>query len=262
MNNQEKVWKVGMWVGILLIVFLAIISIKELRSISYVGADVPIKNTITVSGKGEAVTIPDIATFSFSVSEVAKEVAVAQEAAKKKSDAAIQAMKDNGVEERDIKTTSYNINPNYDYTQRICNTFSCPPSTPVLTGYTVSQTVSVKVRDTKKAGTLLQAIGTLGVQNVDSLQFSIDDIDGVKADARKMAIEDAKEKAQILAKDLGVKIVRIISFEDQTYDPIFPYAARDGAELSAVKNQASSPPNIPAGEQKVTANVVITYEIR
>lgn len=254
-------WKAGLVVGVLLSIFLLVLSVKGLKEINYVGKDTPVVNAITVTGKGELVSIPDIATFSFSVNETAKDVTEAQTKATTKINATLKALKDNGVLDRDIKTTSYNINPHYEYQQLGCTNGYCPGGKSVLTGYDVSQTIEVKVRDLKKAGALFATIGSLNVQNVNGLNFSIDDIDKVKADARELAIKDAKDKAQKLAGDLGVRIVRITNFYDQSDESV--YYGRDMVMESAMIKTAIAPaPEVPTGEQKVTSRVSITYEIR
>ncbi len=254
MNNENiknNVWKAGLAVGILLSLFLLIISIKEMKSLRYVGKDTPIYNAISLNGKGEVISLPDIATFSFSVTENAKNVDEAQKKATEKINLAIKAMRDNGVDEKDIKTISYNINPHYEYMDQ----------RNILRGYDVSQTIQIKVRDLKKAGSLFTIIGSLGVQNVNGLTFSIDDLDEVKAEARKLAIENAQEKAKTLSKQLGVKLVRITSFYEPG-DEIYPYT-REGMGGDMFKSVAQTlPPQIPAGEQKVVSTVSITYEIR
>jgi len=259
MKNQEQVWKVGRWVGIFLAVFLAVLSIKQLISLSYVGREYPAMTSISVNGKGEAISIPDIATFSFSVDEFAKTVKQAQTQATDKINKALVAVKAGGVAEKDIKTLSYSINPHYEYSQGVCTQFGCPNGKSVLTGYDVSQTVQVKVRDLTKAGELFDTLGTTGIQNVNGLAFSIDDIDSVKSIARAAAIADAKVKAEKIAKDLGVTLVKITSFYDSS-DSYYPYAeSAMGGDMMSVK---SAVPSIPTGEQKVTANVSVTYEIR
>jgi uncharacterized protein YggE len=257
MNNQEKLWKVGKWVGVFLMIFLAVISLKSLKSL---GDSSPIMNTISVNGKGEAVSIPDIATFSFSVTETAKTVKEAQDKASEKTNTALKAVKEGGVAEKDIKTLSYSINPHYEYTQPACTAYGCPGGKSVLTGYDVSQTIEVKVRDLTKAGALFDSIGTAGVQNVNGLSFSID-IDSVKAIARAEAITKAKEKAEKIAKDLGVSLVRITSFYDSSDDQVYPMYAREGMGGDVMSIKAAAP-QIPTGEQKITATVSITYEIR
>ena len=266
MNNDSlktNVWKIGIAVGVLLALFLLVISIKEMKAIRYVGKDTPIMNAITVTGKGEAVTIPDVATFNFSITETDKLVSAAQTKATTKTNAALKALKDAGIEDKDIKTISYNINPHYEYTNGVCTPGYCQPGKSTLTGYDVSQTIEVKVRDLAKAGDIFALVGGLDVQNVNGLTFSIDDIDTVKAEARELAIENAKVKARELASQLGVKIVRITSFYDQSDEPI--YYGREMAMDSAVMNQVKAgavPPSVPAGEQKIISRVSITYEIR
>ncbi len=262
MNNQEQIYKVGKWVGVLLVIFLAVLSIKQLKSIGYVGNEDPMIASISVSGKGEAISIPDIATFSFTVTENAKTVEEAQAKATEKINKALKAVKDAGVAERDLKTLSYTINPRYEYNQVYCITYPCPSGKSVLTGYDVSQTTQVKVRDLSKAGVLFDIIGSAGVSNVDSLMFSIDDLESIKAKARVDAINDAKAKAEILAKQLGVKLVRITSYYDS--NPELPYMYGRGEMMSSdvVSLKAAVAPEIPKGEQKITANVTISYEIK
>ena len=262
MNNQERLFKIGSWVGVLLIVFLAILSLKELKSISYVGNDSPIMTSISVTGKGEAISIPDIATFSFSVTESAKTVQEAQTKATEKTNNALKAVKLSGILEKDLKTLSYSINPKYEYNQGICSPYSCPGGKQVLVGYEVSQTIQVKVRDLSKAGELFDSIGNTGVQNVSNLAFSIDDIDSVKAKARVEAINDAKIKAKALASQLGVKLVRITGYYDSSVEQPYLYGRGEGMVSDAVLMKANVAPEIPRGEQKTTANVTITYEIK
>lgn len=262
-NNLEKLLKMGRIVGILLVIFLAVISIKELKSIDYVGRDTPAMNVITVNGKGESISVPDIATFSFSVTETAKTVKEAQTKATDKINNALKAIRANGVPDKDIKTLSYNINPHYEYTQSPCTNYGCPVGKSTMTGYDVSQTIEVKVRDLSKAGELFDTIGAAGVQTVNSLSFTIDNIDSVKAIARASAITDAKSKAEKIAKDLGVKLVRITSFYDSSNDMPYLYGRGEAMSLDMVSAKVSAPsPEIPRGEQKITATVSITYEIR
>ncbi len=261
MNIPEKFWKTLMGLTGMLTILAVILVVKEAKSISYVGANPNVSNTINVSGTGEAVAIPDIATFSFSVNETAKTVAEAQTAATNRTNAALKAIKDGGVAEKDIKTTSYSINPHYEYQNSLCTVNSCPPSRSILTGYEVGQTIQVKVRDLGKAGALFATIGGLGVQYVNNLAFSVDNPDGVNAEARAKAITDAQSKAEKLAKQLGVRLVRIISFSENG-SPRTPIIYGMGAAKTVSMDSYSPAPQIPVGEDKVVSNVDITYEIR
>jgi uncharacterized protein YggE len=258
MNNQDRFWKFSAITVIVLAIFLAVLAVKELRSIYYVGS-MDQSRTITVDGKGEYVTIPDIATISFTVTEKAKTVAEAQEKATAKLNPTIQAIKDAGVAEKDIKTTSYNINPEYEYNYANCSTSWCPPGKSVLSGYSVSQSTEIKVRDLSKVGDIFTLIGKKEVQNVYGPSFGIDDPDMAKAKAREDAIKDAKAEADVLAKLLGVRLVRIINYYEQGATPLYGYGM--GGDMMVAK-EAASAPEISTGEQKVTSNVSVIYEIR
>lgn len=264
MNIPAKLWQVVIGAFGILIIFLAVLSIKEIKSIGYVGKDAPIYNTISVNGKGEAFSIPDIATFSFSINENAKTVAEAQTKATEKTNSALKAIKSAGVAEKDIKTTSYSINPHYDYQDGACVTGYCKPGKSVLTGYDVSQSIEVKIRDLSKAGSIFTTIGSLEVQNVNGLSFSIDDIEKVKAEAREKAIIDAQTKAKELSKQLGVRIVKITSFYDSSDQPTYYDRAEGvGGDMMSVKAMSvPASPQVPVGEDKITSNVTITYEIK
>src|SRR3990167_7589733 len=158
-----------------LAVFLFIAAIGELKGLRFIGSGVPATNTINVSGEGEVFAVPDTATFSVTVQETAKDVQTAQAAATKKNNDIIAYLKGVGIDEKDIQTTDYNIYPQYEYGTQICPMGSyCPPGKQTLTGYQVSQTLTIKVRDTKKAGDLLSGVGSRGATNVSGLSFTID----------------------------------------------------------------------------------------
>ena len=247
----------------MLAVFLFVLTVSALKEWRFIGSGVPATNTISVSGEGEVFAVPDIATFSVSVQEEAKEVQDAQEVATKKTNDIIAFLKGEGVEEKDIKTADYSVYPQYDYLQDVCREGYCPPGRQELRGYQVSQTLTVKVRDTERAGELLAGVGSLGASNVSGLSFTIDDEDALQAEARALAIADAQTKAQELADQLGVKLVRVTGFYENDYGYPAPYAYGLGGD-SAVRAESVklSAPELPAGENKFVSNVNVTYEIR
>jgi uncharacterized protein len=261
MNNiPENFWKLARVLTVVLMVLLAVVAIKEFKAIGYVGANPNMMNTITVDGSGDVVAMPDLATFSFTVTENSKTVAEAQAKQATKVNAALKAVRDSGVADKDIKTQSYSINPHYEYQNSVCTAYSCPPSKSILTGYDVSQSILVKVRDLEKAGALFTSIGSLGVDNVGGLDFSVDGPDTIKAQARREAIKDAQAKADELAEQLGVRLVRITSFYESGNPTPIVYGM-GGAKDEVVRVQTATP-EVPTGEQKVTSNVTITYEIK
>jgi uncharacterized protein YggE len=136
----------------------------------------------------------------------------------------------------------------------------CNPGKQVLVGYTASESITVKVRNTDTVGDIMQALGTTGVSGLSGPDFSIDNPDALQAQARKLAIDDAKAKAQVLAKDLGVTLGKIESFSDNSSSPIM-YAENKTMSLSAAV-PAAAPAVIPKGQNTITSDVTITYEIR
>lgn len=250
---------------VLLAVFLGLKALTELQEMRYIGAGLPATNTISISGYGESFAVPDIATFTFSVTSKKATVAAAQEEATTKINAVTDYLKSAGIEEKDIQTSDYSVYPQYEYQQSACTPNGiCPPGKSILTGYEVRQTTSVKVRDTEKAGDLLTGVGSKGATEVSGLNFTFDDPDAVQAEAREEAIADAKEKADKLAQELGVRLVRVVNFSESSggYPPMPYYDAaygRGGAENQATKAVA---PDISVGQNKVTSNISITYEIR
>jgi len=218
---------------------------------------------ITVTGSGEAFVVPTIATFSLSVQESGKTVKEAQDKATTKTNKVVAYLEQAGIEKKDVQTQGYNINPKYEYPQARCTATYCPPvGSPTIVGYEVSQSIQVKVRDTAKAGDVLTGIGSLEVQNLSGLQLTVDDDDAVLAEARAKAIADAKTKAEALARDLGVSLGNILSFNESN-NPYYPmYAKLEMDARGGVANQVAPAPALPVGENKVTSSVTITYEIR
>jgi uncharacterized protein YggE len=247
----------------LLVAFLAVQTISGLTALKYVGAGVQAANTISVSGHGEALAVPDIATFNFSVVSEKATVADAQADATAKANAVTAYLKSAGVAEKDIQTSNYSINPQYDYTQQACTNGFCPGGKQVLRGYEVRQSTTVKVRDTAKAGDLLAGVGGKGATELSGLNFTFDNPDATQNDARNKAIADAKSKADVLAKQLGVSIVRVVSFNENSGGYPMPYAYRTaGVAANQAMDSKAVAPEISTGQNTVSDDVTVTYEIR
>lgn len=245
---------------VLFSVFLAVTVFAGVQGLRYIGAGVQPTNTINVSGYGEAFGAADIATFSFGVVAEKPTVAAAQAEATNKINAITKYLKNSGVAEKDIQTTDYSVNPQYDYVSQVCSGGYCPGGKQVLRGYQVRQTTSIKVRDLTQAGDLLAGVGGKGATEVSGLQFTFDDPNQLQNDARGKAIADAKQKADELAKQLGVSLVRVVSFNENGSNPNIYYAKAVGMGMGG--DVAQSAPEISVGQNKVTSNVSITYEIR
>ncbi len=260
-EGQGKLAKAGVFLVAVLCAYFFMKTINEIKTGQTIGFTSPAVNTITVSGEGEVFAVPDIATFSFTVNESGKVSADAEKLATDKINKVIAYLKSAGIADKDIKTTDYSLNPKYEYSSGVCTQYSCPPSKQTLTGYEVSQSVTVKVRDTAKAGEILSGVGKLNVQNISGLSLTIDDQKAVQRQAREKAINDARAQAEQLAKDLGVDLVRITSFNESGNYPQPVYYAK-AMSMDSAAGSAPRPPEIPVGENKITSNVTITYEIR
>lgn len=248
-------------VFLVLAVFLIAKTINTIKEYRFIGGGVSATNTITISGKGEVFAVPDIAEFSFSVVEEKKTVVEAQEVAAQRINSIVAFLNDSGVKETDIKTINYNVYPRYEFEKEVCPLgFDCPPGKQVLRGFEVNQSISVKVRDVQEAGSILSGIGERGASNISGLNFTIDDEEDLLTKARKKAIDDAHKKAKQLAKDLGVKLVRVVSFSESGNQPYYKNFAFE--KIATMDSAGGNIPEIPTGENKIISNVSITYEIR
>lgn len=251
-------------VVVLLALYLLVLTVSEFKSMRYIGSGVSASNTITVTGEGEVSAVPDTATFSVTIQERGTTVADAQSKATKKTNDIVDYLSSEGLDDKDVKTTDYSAYPEYEYASKVCAVGEyCVPGKQTLVGYQVSQTITVKVRDTEQAGDLLTGVGSRGASQVSGLSFTIDDEDALQASARDEAIAKAKQKAETLARSLGVRVVRVVGFsESGDYGPYYAYGRGGVAMDMAMESKVAPAPALPAGENKIVSNVTITYEIR
>jgi len=245
--------------------FFIVLIVNKIKESRFIGSAETLA-TITVSGEGEVFAVPDTATFTFSVHEEKDTVALAQSAMAEKVDAILSYLEEQGIAEKDIRTVGFSVYPRYEYQQEriVCITAPCiqPPGRQVLAGFDARQTISVKVRDTEEAGTLLSGVGESGATDISGLSFEVDDEDALQAEARALAIEDAKDKAKKLARGLDVRLVRIISFGDGLNYPYYSKSFALADEAYGVGGGSAVDVSIPVGENQIISNVTITYEIR
>ncbi len=217
---------------------------------------------ISVSGEGKMSVRPDIAKFSASVVTTAPRIGDAQRENAKSGNAVIEFLKKQGVEEKDIKTVSYSINPQYQYFDvPPCYRSPCPPhKPPEIISYEVRNMLEVTVRDLNKVDDLLEGVVENGSNEVGSVVFTVDNPEKILAEARKKAIDDAKEKAKLLAQDLGIRLGHMVSFSESSGGIPIPYYEE---KLGVGGGGAPMPaPSIQPGEQELKINVTLYYEFR
>lgn len=247
---------------VILSLFFIMKLLSEVRSYNMMGGNG--MYTITLSGHGEITAVPDIATIYFTISKESKTAKEAQDGVAAIEKKALEFLKLSDVDEKDIKTSNASFYPKseyvYDTKNVACTEFFCPPRTgkSVVYAYEASESITVKVRNVDDAGKIMQGLGAVGVSNLSGPSFDVDDQDALQMEARKKAIEDARAQAEILAKDLGVRLGRIANFsEGAGYSPM--YYAKD---MMAVSESASTPAELPKGENTISSDVTITYEIK
>ncbi|MDP3052446.1 MAG: SIMPL domain-containing protein [bacterium] len=261
MNNKIK-----NYLGVAIIVVLLFMAYATVSYVKTYSRSIQPSSfrSFSVSAEGKVVAVPDVAQFTFGVkTEGGLNIADLQTENTKKVNQAIDFAKSNGVEAKDIKTTNYSLTPRYQY-------FSCPvrdngvtPCPPAeIVGYTVSQTVSVKIRNFEKIGDILAGVVKNGANEVSSLSFAIDDATLVQDQARNEAITKAKVRAISVAKAGGFKLGRLLSIEESATPVYYNYATKAaGMGISDESATPSAPPAIEAGSQEVSVTMILKYEI-
>ncbi len=226
--------------------------------------------TISFTGEGEVRSVPNVGQFTFTITESAPEATNAQNALKAKMDDIVAYLKSEGVDEKDIKTFGYNLYPKYDEVvisvseQEVTpgfEAFNNIPTKQEQIGFEVSETVTVKVRDLNKARAILSQVGDKGASSVGSLEFAINEDDALKAEARKLAIADAKKKAEELAKELNVRLGAMVNFYEDEGIPM-PYYEGMGGDMMVKSMDSVESANIQVGENVVRSRVTITYQVK
>lgn len=217
-------------------------------------ADAPgaaVSRTIVVNGLGEALAAPDMAVLSVGVDAQAPTAAQALKDNSAKMNATIAKLKARGVADKDIQTQNLSVNPLYKYD----STGSAPPR---IVGYQATNTLSVKLRDLGAAGSVIDDAVAEGANNLGGIAFTFADPKPLMDKARTAAVEDARRKAELLAKAAGVGLGPVLQITDG-------YAAAPAPvpmyRMEAMAADAKSTP-IAVGESTISANVTIVYEIR
>ncbi|MFH1652126.1 MAG: SIMPL domain-containing protein [Chloroflexota bacterium] len=207
---------------------------------------------IWVNGTGKVSAVPDIAIVSLGVEAQAGTVGEAQGQAAGAMDAVIKALKNNGVQDKDIQTQQFSI-------QKVSR-WDNDKQQEIILGYRVTNTVTAKIRDLARSGAVIDAVATAGgdLTRINSIGFTIEDPTQYQQQARQKAVADAAAKAKQLADNAGVTLGKATYITENTYfpGPIFRAGMAEAAAPAPMPDTPISP-----GEQEVTVNVQITYSI-
>jgi uncharacterized protein YggE len=206
------------------------------------------EHTVTVAGTGEISVAPDVADVVIGVMVQKPTVAEAQSAAATSMNAVIAAVEKNGVAAKDIVTVNLSLSPVYDY--------SSSGSAPKLVGQQFTNTVKVTVRNLKSVASVVDDAVAAGATTISGISFRLDDPSTVQAQARQLAMKDAKTKADALTSAAGVAVKGVAAISETTTQPTPIYYS--GA-LDAAKASGSTP--IQTGTTDIVVQVTVTYLI-
>ncbi|MBL4891870.1 MAG: SIMPL domain-containing protein [Rhizobiaceae bacterium] len=211
--------------------------------------------TINVSGSGSVSIAPDIAIINMGVLRQAKTARAALDANNAAMADVIAAMKAQGIADKDLQTANFNIQPRYQRFKRTSTGLQKPPK---IVGYQVSNQLTVRIRDLKLVGAVLDQAIDLGVNSGGNIQFTNDNPQEALTEARKKAMKHAMEKAATLTSAAGVKLGRILSINEQGSRPRPVPMAQ--ARMMADASAESAVP-IQGGQNSYRVNVNVSWEI-
>ena len=209
-------------------------------------------STVTVTGVGHVAVVPDQLAFDLSVSVLRDDLDQALDDGNTAMQAVVDTLKSSGVADKDVQTTDLSMYPEYDRKRK--------GQPPVLTGYRVSHSVSVTVEDFDKASAIVTAALNAGGSGVrlDGLRLQVGDPDSSLEPARRDALDQARAKAEEYAANSSRELGEIVRISEVTDEPYY----RDELAYAAADRDQSAAFPIQAGEQDLTANVVVVYELK
>jgi len=239
-SDREQFMKTGM-------VFCVAVALLTTAGAAAAPAEAP--RTITVTGTGTVKAAPDEANFSTGVVTQAATAAQALAANARAMNAVMATLKKQGIPEKDIQTSDLSLSPRY---QTCKPGAECPQR---IVGYEVSNTVNVTT-GLSKTGAVLDALVASGSNRIGGIRFSIHDPKPLLSKARAEAVEDAVGRAQIIAGAAGVTLGPILAIQEGGAEPPRPVYR----VMAKMAYDGGTP--VAGGEQSVTANVTITWEIK
>lgn len=245
--------KVLLIIGLVMIVLLAgLAGCATTSAQSPVTVNMNSQQGIWVSGEGKVTVTPDIATISLGVYAEAEKVADAQAQAAQDMDNIMAVLKSNGIADKDIQTTYFSVDQ--------VTKWDSVKQESVVTGYRVSNIVTVKIREVDNTGKVIDAVAAAAGDNtrITGISFSVEEPEKYYAEARELAMNDAKAKAESIAELAGVELGEPTYVTESTGTTPYTYPVYKGLDMAASESYTTS---ISAGETDIILNVQINYTI-
>ncbi len=247
--------KLARYLAIALVVLVILVAINNIWDIfakwGFVNPPLQIPNTITITADGKATAAPDTAQISVSVVTDGATADDVQQKNAKTANNVIDYLKSNGVESKDIKTMQYNLYPRYDYYN----------GKQTLAGFSLTQTMDIKIRDLKKVGEIITGTVARGANQISSVNYFIDDPETFKAQARAQAFDKARAKAKEVAKLAGVRLGDIVTFSESVNGYPIPMYEKAYSSVGGYGGGGITP-DTQAGSQDVVISVSVVFEIK
>ena len=204
---------------------------------------------LDLSVTGEVSRVPDIAIISAGVVTRAATATAALEQNAQRMERVRAALKRAGIEDRDIQTSNISLNPEYRYRENM------PPQ---LAGYTASNQVNVRFRDIRNTGRILDALVAEGANQINGPSLTIDKPEAAQNEARLKAIANGRARADLYARALGMRVVRLLSVSESGGYSVPPPVVMMRAEAASV----SADTKIDPGQQEVQVTVSMSFELQ
>ena len=203
---------------------------------------------LDLSVTGEATRVPDVALISAGVVSHSATATAAIGDAANRMDRVRAAFKRSGVADRDVQTSSLSLNPEYRYPDN---------QAPQLTGYTASNQVTVRFRDLRNSGKILDALVAEGANQISGPNLTIDNPDAALDEARANAVASGRARAQLYARSLGMRVVRLVSVSESG-----GYAVPPPAPPQPMMMARAASTKIDPGEQKLQVSLAMVLELQ
>jgi uncharacterized protein YggE len=203
---------------------------------------------LDVTATGEVTRVPDVAIISAGVVTRSATASGAIGDAAERVQRVLTALKRAGVEERDVQTSNISLNPEYRYVEN---------QPPQLTGYTASNQLTIRFRDIRNSGKILDALVGQGANQINGPTLTIDKPEAALDEARVRAIAAGRARAELYARGLGMRVVRIVSVSESG-----GYAVPPPAPMAVMEMARSADTKIVPGEQKLQVTLAMTFELQ
>ncbi len=219
---------------ILALVFMVSSNAQELKQVPM----------INVSGEGKVKVAPDQALISISIETKGTKADDVKRENDKKMDGILKFIKKSNIVTEDYQTQRISLNPNYDYEKKKYS-------------YIATQTVQILLKDLSKYDTLMEGLVNEGINRIDNVEFKSSKMKELQSDARKLAMKDAKAKAEDYVSVLGQKVGKAILISDNSQ--IFVPQPRMYAMKSMAMDESAPRETLAIGEIEITANVSVNF---